>query len=260
MRRPGAESGHTLLIVVVMVMVMIVSSTVAVKVWSTVVQRDNEEELIYRGKQYAQALFLYRKAMGTLPTDLKQLDQLGNKGQHFIRKLFKDPITGDDFGLVYFGPNGTPIPDTQLDGSQPAPGLGGGNTGLSGFTSNFSNTSGSGLQQNPGGLQPTGNSQGLGAQAGSNRNASAFGTPTTGGLPIMGVHSKSSLKVFGSARWRDLEHYNEWLFLITDLGWGAQPGAGMKPATAVTPGVAVPGAAINPAGANPRGTGPTVHP
>ena len=44
------ESGHALLIVVVMVMVMIVSSTVAMRVWNTVMKREKEEELIFRGK------------------------------------------------------------------------------------------------------------------------------------------------------------------------------------------------------------------
>lgn len=221
---PSGEAGHTLLIVVVMVAVMVISSTVAVRVWDTVVKRDHEEELIYRGKQYAQALYLYRKALGKLPTDLKELDQPGPRNEHFIRQLYKDPVTGGDFGLVYLGPNGTPISDSQLEGDQPVPGLTDAKgTGLSGFTSSFPS-------------KDTGTSRG--ALSGPNRG---LGTPTTGGLAIMGVHSKSTASVKGPSRWRDLEHYNEWLFLITDLAWGVQPGQGIQPGPGLQPGQAFPG-------------------
>jgi type II secretory pathway pseudopilin PulG len=62
------ESGHALLIVLVMCMVMIIGTTVAMKVWSTVIQRDREDELIFRGRQYAMALYLYRKGRERFPT------------------------------------------------------------------------------------------------------------------------------------------------------------------------------------------------
>lgn len=208
--RDGAAStsaaraaGHTLLIVVVMVTIMIVSSTVAVRVWSTVVQREREEELIFRGRQYAMAIFLYRKNRGTLPADLKLLEEKGPKGEFIVRQLYKDPITGDDFGLVLAGPNGTPIPDTQLEGEGEGDGTGfntGGRVGPDRTKSSFAS------------------------------DKSAFGTPTAaGGLGIMGVHSKSKREAKGPARYRDLPTYSEWLFTVNDIAWGVQGPVGQAP-------------------------------
>src|SRR5881409_2752273 len=103
---PRQERGHALLIIVVMIAIMIISTTVAMKVWSTVIQREREEELIFRGKQYGVAIRLYQKMKGTLPSELKQLAEKGPNNESIIRQLYKDPITGQDFGLIYAGPNG----------------------------------------------------------------------------------------------------------------------------------------------------------
>src|SRR5215475_15437382 len=118
MREPEkrrAESGHTLLIVLVMCMIMIIGTTVAMKVWTTVIQRDREDELIFRGRQYAMALYLYRKSKGTLPAELKLLEEKVEGGKYILRRPYKDPITGQDFGIIMSGPNNTPIPDEPID-------------------------------------------------------------------------------------------------------------------------------------------------
>jgi len=211
-RRSG-ESGHALLIVVVMCMVMIVGTTVAMKVWATVVQREREDELIFRGKQYAMALYLYRKAKGNLPTDLKMLDEKGEGGKFYLRRQYKDPITGQDFGVIMMGPNNTPIPDEPIDDPN--------------LDSDLDGSPGS----RSGGFAPIPSP--ISAQAASPALAdkSAFGTPTGGtGLPIMGVHSKSKALAIGPAKWRDLEKYNQWFFLATDVGGQGQ---GARP---ITPG------------------------
>ena len=201
-------------------MIMVIASTVAAKVWRTVLQREKEEELIFRGQQYAQAIFLYRKARGALPTELKQLDEKGPKNERFIRKLYKDPITGKDFGLVFMGPNGTPILDQQLEGTM-GEGDSSAHTG-SAFPSMMNNPSAS--------TSLTSDQSGLGAKPGSDRFG--LGSPVGGGaavtgMAIMGVHSRSDAMAIGPAKWRDLKHYNEWLFVMTDLAWGAQPLAGV---------------------------------
>ncbi len=65
---------------------------VAVPVLQTEVQREKEEELIFRGKQYAEAVRLYaQKNPGRFPASLKEL--LDKK---CIRRLYRDP----------FGPEG----------------------------------------------------------------------------------------------------------------------------------------------------------
>ena len=221
----GSQAGHTLLIVLLIATIMIIGTTVAAKVWSTVMQREREDELIFRGKQYAQAILLYRKMRGTLPTDLQQLMEKGPKGETVMRQLYKDPITGQPFGLIFSGPNNVPIPDEPIEpnGSDDEDGNGLGSTGFgqpnqnglgsqNGLSSGFDNTGDRGA--NP---SPNRNNFGdpnSGMNSGMN---SAFGTPSGGnGMPIMGVHSKSKALAIGPAKWHDLEHYNQWLFVITD--------------------------------------------
>jgi hypothetical protein len=62
-----------------------------VPVWKTELQREKEEELIFRGKQYAEAVRLYvQKNPGRYPSSLKELLE-----KKCIRKLFRDPLGPD---------------------------------------------------------------------------------------------------------------------------------------------------------------------
>jgi type II secretory pathway pseudopilin PulG len=66
-------------------------------VWSHMVRRDKEEELIFRGQQYARAIGLFqRKFANTAPPTIDLLVE-----QRFLRKKYKDPITNDDFQPLY---------------------------------------------------------------------------------------------------------------------------------------------------------------
>ncbi len=70
------------------VFVITLGLLVAVPVWQTELQREKEEELIFRGRQYAEAVRVYvRKNPGRLPASLKEL--LDKK---CIRRLYKDPL------------------------------------------------------------------------------------------------------------------------------------------------------------------------
>lgn len=84
--------GYVLIILMMVVFVLTLSLLVAVPVWQTELQREKEEELIFRGKQYAEAVRLYvQKNPGRYPASMKEL--LDKK---CIRRLYKDP----------FGPEG----------------------------------------------------------------------------------------------------------------------------------------------------------
>jgi len=84
--------GYVLIILMMAVFVMTLGLLIAVPVWQTELQREKEEELIFRGKQYAEAVRIYvQKNPGRYPASLKEL--LDKK---CIRRLYKDP----------FGPNG----------------------------------------------------------------------------------------------------------------------------------------------------------
>jgi type II secretory pathway pseudopilin PulG len=73
------------------VFVITLGLLIASPVWQTQLQREKEEELIFRGKQYAEAVRIYvQKNPGRYPTSLKEL--LDKK---CIRKLYKDPLGPD---------------------------------------------------------------------------------------------------------------------------------------------------------------------
>ena len=62
---------------------------VAFPVWETQVRREKEEELIFRGKQYMEAVRVYlSKYPGRYPSTLEEL--LDKK---CIRRLYRDPMT-----------------------------------------------------------------------------------------------------------------------------------------------------------------------
>lgn len=64
---------------------------VAVPVLQTEVQREKEEELIFRGKQYAEAVRLFiQKNPGKFPASLKDLLE-----KKCIRRLYRDPFGPD---------------------------------------------------------------------------------------------------------------------------------------------------------------------
>jgi hypothetical protein len=73
------------------VFVITLGFLVAIPVWKTELQREKEEELIFRGKQYAEAVRIYvQKNPGRFPASFKDL--LDKK---CIRRLYKDPLGPD---------------------------------------------------------------------------------------------------------------------------------------------------------------------
>jgi len=85
------RAGYSLVILMMAAFVLAVGLLVAIPVWETQVRREKEEELIFRGRQYVEAVRLYlAKNPATIP---KSLDDLV-KGR-FLRRLYKDPMTKD---------------------------------------------------------------------------------------------------------------------------------------------------------------------
>jgi type II secretory pathway pseudopilin PulG len=95
-------AGFTMVVLLVVMAVMAVGTAALLPTWRQQAIRENEEELIFRGNQYARALVLYaRKNNNLLPANIDVL----YTGK-FLRKKYKDPITGEDFGLM--GPGQPP--------------------------------------------------------------------------------------------------------------------------------------------------------
>jgi type II secretory pathway pseudopilin PulG len=183
------EKGYILIALILFVALLAIAMTVMAPVISQQVKRDREEELIHRGVQYSRAIKHYVKKFGRYPTKLEDLENTNNV--RFLRKRYKDPITGKDFKILHmgevqtsFGPGiaGATSAASLAAGSQ-APGGAFGNStfgGGQGFgNSTFGNNSSFGGStfggNNPGGNTFGGNNQGAGSFSGSSFGGSTFG-------------------------------------------------------------------------------------
>ena len=200
-RKKQKERGYVLLTLLLAVSVLIIMMAVVLPDIIFELKRDREEELIHRGVQYSRAIRNYVKKFGRYPTRIEDLENTNNI--RFLRRRYKDPITGKDFKLLHVG-------EVQM-----SPGA-----GIAGATPASNMPGGLGQQQSPAPNQPgqtqdqNGQSQDQ-SQSGSN----SLTSQTFGGGPIVGVVSSSkeaSIRVFNNK-----DHYNQWQFIYdptTDRG------------------------------------------
>lgn len=80
--------GYTLAAALIMIAILSIFMALALPLWSHIKQREMEEELIFRGKEYVEAIARYQQKFHTYPPDLETLEK-----QKFIRRLYKDPMT-----------------------------------------------------------------------------------------------------------------------------------------------------------------------
>jgi type II secretory pathway pseudopilin PulG len=240
-----SEGGYVLLLLLLTVALMIIFTAAIVPSIKFQIERDREEEMIHRGVQYARAIRGYYKKFGRYPTRIEDLESSNNL--RFLRKRYKDPITGKDFKLLHFGEvkltfsggvGGGVIPGANPIGSQG--GLSG--TGGSGQTSTFGGSSGFGANANSsfGQNQQSAGNTGQGTDASqpptsASPEAGASSTPASesnsgnsgdqpagqvfGGGAIVGVVSTS--KKTGYREFNHKKKYNEWQFIYdpgTDRG------------------------------------------
>jgi len=237
------EKGYALAVVVVFTTVLLVTISAAMINWQKAIQREREEELIFRGKQFIRAVELWqRKFPGTFPTTIDAL--LNTNNVHFLRKKWKDPITNsDEWRLIKLNPDGSisgltiipsgGLPEATIPG---APGQGrsrasgSATSARSGFpTSDMSSQSSAQNIRSP----QAGQGQGSRTQSAS--------TPVLGG--IIGVASTSEKQTLKTYNGRN--KYNEWEFyyvprqqLQPPTAPGQQP-AGQRPGLGSSPGTGV---------------------
>ena len=110
------DGGYILVALLVSIAIASVWMSAALPSWRQQVVREREAELIFRGEQYAQAIWLYQQKMGgALPASLDDL-----VSQKVLRRKWNDPITGEEFlpraacGAVLpnTGPGGRGTPPT----------------------------------------------------------------------------------------------------------------------------------------------------
>jgi type II secretory pathway pseudopilin PulG len=97
-----SEAGFTLAGVLIALAFLLIFMTAAATQWSFIKKRAKEEELIFRGTQYARALKFYYIKFKTFPNTLQEL-----LDEKCIRQLYKDPMTEDGEWTLIRGVNTT---------------------------------------------------------------------------------------------------------------------------------------------------------
>jgi len=231
------ERGYAMAALVVAIAIMAIMMTAVMPVWKQAAQREKEEELVFRGLQYAHAIGLYqRKFANAYPPNVDLLVE-----QRFLRKKFKDPVTNDDFVVI---PPGTGLPGTTVPGmqrgGQPSTGTRG-----SGAGTTTPQTTTAQQPSSRGGLAPSGSQPG------------GVGGGVTAG--VGGVTSKSKAQSIRLYNGRG--HYNEWAFVFVPqlaAGQAGAPGAGapgQRGQQPGQPGVGPGGRGQPPTGNDPFGRG-----
>jgi type II secretory pathway pseudopilin PulG len=240
--RQHAQRGYILITLMLFVTLLAIAAAAVAPRIALQIQRDREEELIHRGVQYSRAIRRYVKKTGGYPVRIEQLENTNHI--RFLRKRYKDPITGQDFKILHLGEvkltfvpgiaganviaGANPAPATPALGGAGTQALGGagtqalGGAGSQGLTGRASAPAIPATQDNSGQDTNPPNS-GAPSQSQSNQGTAAGGNdlPATvfGGGPIVGVVSTS--KAASIREFNKKNHYNQWQFIYdpaTDRG------------------------------------------
>jgi type II secretory pathway pseudopilin PulG len=207
------ERGFTLVAVLVIIAVMSIMLSVVIQTATFEMRREKEEELIFRGHQYVEAIRLFRKKYGRYPMSLKEIWKAKPR---VIRKKWKDPITNSyNWGLIHPGQGVHKIRPPRVRG---------------------------------GGFVPTPTRAPTPTPAPG--GGSGFGEPPKETGPIIGVFSRSCAKSIKIVDGR--QKYCEWKFVLKRAARGRFPGArGRPPGGLRPPGGGRPGGYRPPAGRRP---------
>lgn len=191
MRSPSRlQAGYNLVMLMVLLTILNVVLAASLPAWSNVIRRDKEEELIFRGLQYAEAIRVFQNRFQRPPIRLEELVEVEPRS---IRQLWKDPMTeSGKWALIPL--QGPTAPLQRQD---------------------------SGLDEDEQGRDRDGEDgeDSEGGFGGSKKQDVQVG-------PFKGVHSRSgktSIKVFNGK-----ERYDEWHFTI-DLFMAVPSGPGGDP-------------------------------
>lgn len=176
-RRSNA-AGFTMVAVVIFIAILTIVIAAVGPSIGMLMRREREEELLFRGKQYARGIAIFHRRFGRYPTSLKEMWENNPRS---VRKLWKDPMCNcEDWKLLIQGqPDSTPFIDQNVDPSNRPP-------------ATYANL-----------LKPT-------------PTPGAFGgaTEPTNVGPIVGVRSKVHKQAL--REWRGRKYYDEWRFIVGD--------------------------------------------
>ncbi|HEV7504003.1 MAG TPA: type II secretion system protein [Thermoanaerobaculia bacterium] len=210
MRVSGGEAGYNLVVLVIAITVMTAMLAAMLPVVSQEIRRNKEEELVFRGLQYAEAIRIFQRRYQRLPNKLSELVEVKPR---CIRQLWKEPMSKDGkWGLIFQNANQQQIaiPPSVPPSQTPPP-----SGKLGGKPDPLKPDDGSGQQTSDGSDPSSG-----GLNVPKNGEVVATG-------PIVGVYSKSHQKTILIFNGR--EHYDEWRFTVDMLNGGGgfqAPGQG----------------------------------
>lgn len=203
--------------------VLLVTLTKALPSIYTASQREREEELIFRGNQYARAILFYRRQFNRFPSTVDDLVKKTN-GFRFLRHAYTDPMTrSGKWRFIHANAAGTVIDAKTI-------------------------TSPTGPNARKDAEKKQGDAAGESAEKPA---ASTSEEKETKGAFIVGVASRSTHK---SVRiWNNHDRYDEWEFLGVESAptgaAGVQPGT---PATGAQSGMQTPSTQPPPRTSAPR--------
>jgi len=234
------EQGYILLTILLWVSLLTITvSLPMLTYYHQQMKRDQEEELVHRGVEYERAIRKYYRKFGSYPATVEMLEDSNH--MRFLRKRYKDPITGKDFKLLHqmdvmmaFGNaiGGGGIAGGQSLG-QPVGSMNAPPTPATTTDSNANPSDSSGTTAATG-------AQGQQTTSSNSNNTLPFasisgqpaGSQTMGGGGIAGVASVStdqSIRVYNKK-----DHYNDWLFAYNPAGdRGGLPKGPYDPAQAL---------------------------
>ena len=93
----GNRRGYLVIMLMMAVFAITLGFLIALPVYRTEVKREKEEELIFRGKQYVEAVRIFLlKNPGRFPSSLQELLEKG-----CLRRLYRDPMTeSGDWNII----------------------------------------------------------------------------------------------------------------------------------------------------------------
>ena len=94
------EQGYILLTILLWVSLLTITvSLPMLTYYHQQMKRDQEEELVHRGVEYERAIRKYYRKFGSYPATVEMLEDSNH--MRFLRKRYKDPITGKDFKVLH---------------------------------------------------------------------------------------------------------------------------------------------------------------
>jgi hypothetical protein len=203
-----SQQGFALMMVMLLTTLVLLGAIVAAPYVRTERQREKEEEMIWRGKQYVRGIKLYYRKNGRFPTSIDDLIKPKVGSVRYMRQAYKDPMNKEDgaWRMIYVGPAGQLIgslkpPQTfqipGIAGTQPGTPAGANaqqgnanNFGLSGFGQSNSGNTGTAQSGTNASGQPNSGANGQAAvNTAADDAAAANATPSglvNGDSPLMG--------------------------------------------------------------------------